>query len=101
MFLRSAASGHSAGQSAQNLRHKRRLAKNDPHIFGPCARDYCLDTLKVEQREKDAEAALHKVYGPPAPEQPRHVSTLCTARYPPEPKMSRLFLKWFHENYPS
>jgi hypothetical protein len=85
----------------QYLRIANRMAKNDPHIFGPRAHDYYLDTLKMEQREKEAEAALDKVYGQPAPGGPQRVSTLWTDRYPLELKKSRLFLKWFHENYPS
>jgi len=55
----------------------------------------------MEQREQEAQAALRKVYGPPAPGELEHVSTLWTDRYPLEPKKSRLFLKWFHEKYPS
>ena len=85
----------------QYIRLAKRRAKNDPHIFGPRAHDYYLDTLRMEQREREAEAALLKVYGPPAPGEPKHVSTLWTDRYPPEAKKSRLFLKWFHEQYPS
>jgi hypothetical protein len=85
----------------QYLRLAKRRAKEDPHIFGPRARDYYLDTLRMEQREQEAQAALRKVYGPPAPGEPQHVSTLWTDRYPLEPKKSRLFLKWFHEKYPS
>lgn len=54
----------------QALRIQRRLAKQDPHIFGPRAHDYYLDTLRMEQREQEAQAALHEVYGPPAPGEP-------------------------------
>jgi hypothetical protein len=85
----------------QYLRIANRMAKNDPHLFGPRARHYYLDTLKMEQQEKEAEAALDKIYGPPAPGEPKRVSTLWTDSYPLEPKKSRFFLKWFHENYPS
>jgi len=85
----------------QYLRLAKRRAKEDPHIFGPRASDYYLDTLKMERREQEAQAALRKVYGPPAPGQPEHVSTLWTDRYPLEPKKSRLFFKWFHEKYPA
>ena len=84
----------------QLLRLQARMAKEDPHIFGPHAHQYFLDTLEMEREQQEAEAALRKVYGPPSPNQPKHVSTLWTDRYPPEPKQRRLFLKWFHEKYP-
>ena len=77
------------------------MAKADPHIFGPHAREYFLDTLKMEKQQQETEAAIRKVYGPPAPGEPPHVSTLWSDRYPPELKQSRIFLKWFHENYPT
>jgi hypothetical protein len=85
----------------QYLRLANRMAKEDPHIFGPCSHHYYLDTLEMEQQERETEAALRRVYGPPAPGQPQHVSTSWTERYFPEPKRRRLFLKWFHEKYPA
>jgi hypothetical protein len=85
----------------QSLRIAKRMAKEDPHIFGPRSREYFRDTLKLERQEQEMEAAVRKVYGPPVPGQPEHVSTLWTDRYLPEPKQRRLFLKWFRENYPS
>jgi hypothetical protein len=85
----------------QYLRIANRMAKRDPHLFGPRARDFYLDTLQMERRERETEAALRKVYGPPAHGEPQRVSTLWTDRYPSEPKKRRMFFKWFHENYPS
>jgi len=85
----------------QLLRLHRRMAKDDPHLFGPRAHDYFLDTLEEDRRLHEAEAALRKIYGPPAPGQPEHVSTLWTDRYEPKPEQRKIFLKWFHENYPS
>jgi len=52
------------------------LAKEDPHIFGPHARQYFLDTLEMEREQQEAQAALRKAYGPPSPNQPKYVSTL-------------------------
>jgi hypothetical protein len=86
---------------SQFLRNANRMAKAAPHLCGPRARDYFLDTLRMEQQEKETEAALEKVYGPTPPGQPKHVSTLWSDRYEPRPERRRLFLKWFHEQYPS
>jgi hypothetical protein len=85
----------------QALRIHRRLAKQDPHIFGPRSHDYFLDTLAEERRLREAEEALCKVYGPPAPGEPNLLSTFWTDRYEPKPEGRKIFLKWFHENYPS
>ena len=87
----------------QYLRLARRMEKRDPHLFGPRARDYYLDTLRLEQRDQEVEAALRKIYGPRDPGAPARVSTLWSDRYPEFSSASqhRLFLKWFHEQYPS
>ena len=86
----------------QYLRLRRRLAKEQPHIFGPHSTQYFLDTLAEERRRREAQAALDKIYGPAPPGQPDHVSTLWTDRYhpPPTPQGRRIFFKWFHEKYP-
>jgi hypothetical protein len=84
------------------LRLARRMEKRDPHLFGPRARDYYLDTLAMERQQQETEAALNKVFGPPDPNQPARVSTLWTDRYHfSSPRQRRRFLKWFHEQYPS
>jgi hypothetical protein len=84
------------------LRVVRRMEKRDPHLFGPHARDYFLDTLRIERQQQENEAALRKVYGPPDPSRPAPVSTLWTDRYHfSSPRQRRLFLNWFHEQYPS
>src|SRR4051794_35681196 len=62
----------------QFLRLQARLAKAEPHIFGPHSRRYFLDTLEMEREQKEREAALHTVYGPPKPGQPEFASTLWT-----------------------
>ena len=85
----------------QYLRMQKRAAREEPHLFGPHAQQYFLDTLEMERHEAEMEAAIRKVYGPPAPGEPPHVSTLWTDRYCPAPGERRLFLKWFHEQYPS
>jgi hypothetical protein len=84
----------------QCLHIARRMAKQDPHLFGPKARDYYLETLALERREQEMEAAIRKVYGPPPHGQPPPVSTLWADRYFPPPGQRRMFLKWFREHYP-
>ena len=84
---------------SEYLRIGQRMARRDPHLFGPRALDYYRDTLALERFEKETDAALLKVYGPAPPDQPKRVSTLWSDRYPDMP--DRLFRKWFHENYPS
>lgn len=84
-----------------HLRLAKRMAKEDPHLFGPHARQYFLDTLQLEQEEREIEAAIRKVYGPLPPGESPPVSTLWTDRYHPQPEQRKLFLKWFHEKYPS
>ena len=86
----------------QYLRLARRMEKRDPHLFGPRARDFFLDTLRLEREQQENEAALRKVYGLPDPARPAPVSTLWTDRYHfTNPRQRRKFLKWFHEQYPS
>jgi hypothetical protein len=85
----------------QYLRITKRMAKQDPHLFGPHAHRYFLDTLQRERQQEEVAAALRKVYGPPAPGEPARVSTLWTDRYFPKPKARRIFLKHFNVNYPS
>ena len=82
------------------LRIGQRLARRDPHIFGPHAQRYFLDTLRLEQQQRATEAALNQVYGPPAVGEPPPVSTLWTDRYfPQSPAQKRIHLKWFKEQY--
>ena len=85
----------------QALRIRNRLAKEEPHIFGPRSHQYFLDTLQMEREQEEREAALRSVYGPPKPGEPEFVSTLWTDRYnPPEdPELRRIFFKCFHEKY--
>lgn len=85
---------------SQYLRLTRRMAKRDPHLFGPQAHRYFLDTLALEIRQQEIQAALDKVYGPPAPGEPKRVSTLWTDRYCFPPEERRMFLKRFKQNYP-
>jgi hypothetical protein len=82
------------------LRVANRMARRDPHLFGPHARQYYLDTLELVRFEQETQVALDIVYGPPAPGKPRHVSTIWTDRYASADKNRRMFLNWFKEQYP-
>jgi len=86
---------------SQFLRIQHRLAKEDPHIFGPHAHQYFLDTLEMEREQQECDAALRRAYGPPKPGEPKYISTLWTDRYypPDDPELRRIFFKWFHEKY--
>ena len=85
----------------QYLRLARRMEKRDPHLFGPRARDYFLDTLRLERQQQETQAALRKVYGPSGPATPAPVSTLWTDRYHfSTPRERRLFLNSFRKQYP-
>lgn len=82
------------------VRLSKRMAKRDPHLFGPRAADYFRDTLRLEAQQRETEAALRKVYGPPKPGDPPFVSTLWTDRYfHTTPEAQRIFRKWFKEHY--
>jgi hypothetical protein len=83
----------------QFIRNWNGMAKRDPHIFGPHAHRYFLDTLEEERYERDWEVAIRKVYGPLAPGQRQPVSTLWTDRYEPDPSRRRIFLNWFKDRY--
>ena len=86
---------------AQALRISKRMAKNDPHLFGPHARAYFHETLDLEKSYREIDAALDKVYGPQPEGKPALSSTLWTDRYVIEPARRGLFHKWFKERYGS
>jgi hypothetical protein len=71
------------------LRVARRMAREEPHLFGPHAHEYFLETLRMEEMHREAEAAILKVYGPPAPGEPQRVSTLWMDRYCLPPKVRK------------
>ena len=85
---------------SQALRIHRRMAKRDPHLFGPHAGRYYLDTLRLAQEQQEIEAALCRVYGPPSPGESSSVSTVWTDRYVfRTPREHRLHLRRFKEHY--
>lgn len=87
---------------AAYLRLRDRAAKREPHLFGPHAHAYFLETLQLEKREQEIESALNKVYGPPPPDVPERISTLWSDQYfPKTPLQQRIHRKWFKEKYGS
>ena len=86
---------------AQALRISKRMAKADPHLFGPHARAYFLETLDLEKSYREIDDPLDMVYGPQREGKPPLSSTLWTDRYVIEPARRGLFHKWFKERYGS
>jgi hypothetical protein len=78
------------------LRHK--AARDEPHLYGPHAERYRLETLQLEAREREADAALQAVYGPEPPDAPPH-RFLWQERYEIPTSQMPVFRKWFRENY--
>jgi len=81
------------------MRISRRMAKREPHLFGPHAADYFLDTLHEQQGQRELEIAINRVYGTTADGLPQP-STRWTDRYVTWPAQ-RFFRKWFKERYGS
>jgi len=77
---------------------RRKMARAEPHLFGPHAGAYYRDTLKLEAQQKERDAALEKVYGPAPPGSPRPVSVWSDRYYIP-PESMKIHRKWFRENY--
>ena len=76
------------------------MARRDPHLFGPHARRYYRDTLRLAQYEQEIDTAIRKVYGPLPPGTPEPVSKVWTDRYVfRTPHEHRLHLRWFREHY--
>jgi hypothetical protein len=81
------------------LRLRQRAARRDPHLFGPHARRYFLDTLRLEQEASEIEAALEKVYGPAPEGQRSDPKCVWRERYFIEPGQEKFFRKWFKQHY--
>jgi hypothetical protein len=82
------------------LRQTKKMAKADPHLFGPHARRYFQDTVHAVQQQAETDAAIRKVYGPPKPDDPPLPPGVWTQRYFLDPEWKG-FRKWFRETYGS
>ena len=80
------------------VRISKRMAKRDPHLFGPHARAYYDDTVGLENFQREFDEALRKVYGPNPDDASPRQSTIWTDRYINRPTQ-RSFRKWFKESY--
>ena len=80
------------------VRQSRKMARADPHLFGPHASRYYADTVRMARQQSEIEAALEKVYGPPKPDAPSPGPDVWTRRYVLDPKW-RHFRKWFATEY--
>ena len=80
------------------LRIDKRLAKRDPHLFGPHARAYYRDTVAQERLQEHLRVSLDKIYGPSPPETSAPPPSIWTERYETWPA-DRKFRKWFREIY--
>jgi hypothetical protein len=80
------------------LRQHKKMARADPHLFGPHSHRYYLDTVQLDWEEKEIVASLRKVYGPPRPGDPPPGPDVWTERYFLNPQWKH-FQKWFREHY--
>lgn len=80
------------------VRLRQKAARDDPHIFGPHAGRYRRDTLQLEQRRREVDAALKRVYGPDPPGT-LPPPTVWQERYEIPTNQMPTFRKWFRENY--
>jgi hypothetical protein len=83
---------------AKYVRQVERMARQEPHHWGPHASRYHQDTLQMMRVEAEAGAAIRKVYGPPKPGDPPPGPDVWTRRYELDPQW-RGFRKWFREQY--
>ena len=74
-------------------------ARRDPHLFGPHADSYFRDTVQLQQKQREIEAALQKAYGPPVPGQEWRPEIVWYERYVRDPANEEFFRKWFKEHY--
>ena|SRR5712671_3303370 len=79
------------------MRLRRRAAKSEPHLFGPHAGAYYRDTLKMEARQNEVDAALDNVYGSNPNGSPP--SSVWSERYDIPPESMKTHRRWFRENY--
>lgn len=82
----------------QLLRKKREMARAHPHLFGPHAGSYLVDTVRAARHAAEAEAAIRKVYGPPRPDDPPPPPGVWSQRYGLDPQWKG-FRRWFHHIY--
>ena len=76
----------------QAVRIARRMAKREPHIFGPQASGYLRETIEMAGQQDEFRRLLQRVYGDQATPIP---STVWSQRYPEfAGKVDKLVKKW-------
>jgi len=80
------------------VKETKKLTKQQPHVCGPHASQYFQDTIQAAKVAAEAEAALHRVYGPCKPGDPPLGPGVWTRRYFLDPERKG-FRKWFRKNY--
>ena len=80
-------------------RLRRQAARRDPHLFGPHARRYYQDTVRMGQQQRETAAALDRVYGATPAGQPPDLRQVWYERYHAEPGRGEAFRKWFQIQY--
>lgn len=83
------------------LRQVNKMARTDPHLFGPHARAYYRDVLRQDRQAQLIHAALDKVYGPAPAEAAGPLSSVWQEHYEIPPKQRKVFFKWFRQHYGS
>jgi len=87
---------------ARYVRMRNRAARRDPHLFGPLAHRYYQDTVRLEQEQREIDAALDRVYGAdPAAASAAGPHSVWVDRYAILPENRRIFRKWFRQTYGS
>jgi hypothetical protein len=86
------------GALARYVRLLEKMAKREPHLYGPYADRYRRDTLEEVRFQAEMDAAICKVYGPPKPGDPPPRPDAWTQRYEIDPQW-RGFRRWFRERY--
>lgn len=84
------------------LRQATKMARADPHLFGPHARAYYRDVFRRDSQAQLIQAALDKVYGPtPAGAADDQLGSVWQEHYHIPPEQRRVFFKWFRQHYGS
>jgi len=80
------------------LRLRKRSVAAEPHLFGRHAAAYYQDTLREERQQREIDAALDRVYGPPPAGEPRRPSVWQEHFEIPPDKM-KFHRRWFRKQY--
>ena len=80
------------------LRLRKQSAAAAPHLFGRSAAAYYQETLRAEWRQREMDAALDRIYGPPTAGEPPRPS-VWQERYEVPPDQMKFHRRWFRKQY--